>query len=466
MAEEARSGEAETVEQTLARARAAARANRSNEAAGICDDLLLAHPDQPAALALLGTVRAQRGDMEAAIGLLERAIAGDATVAAWHSNLCALLRLVNRCGDAVRHGQDAVRMSPSNPQFLVNFALALVDIDERERALACLLTAIGHAPKDAAAHLALGQMLLAQGEMQAGWREYEWRNETAAAQGTMPRMTSPHWNGMRLPGPLLLIGDQGYGDTIQFARYIPMAAARCTDVLVGCSPELAPLLTRMPGVARCLFRWDEIPPHAAHARMSSLPHLFQTEIATIPLAAPYLAAPVDRAQVWAAELDRLLGTDAPRVGLAWAGRPTHPNDRRRSLRLDQLGPILRTPGVRLVSLQKPSPGTEALDGWKLLDLADRLADFADTAAVMAALDLVVTIDTGAAHLAGALGCPVWVMLPKAADWRWMLDRADSPWYSTMRLFRQSSPGDWDAVIESVADALPAFLAAGCQATRR
>ena len=461
---------AETVEQVLARARSAAQARRWNEAVGICDDLLLTSPELPAALALLGTVRAQRGEVEEAIALLERAIAKDPGVAGWHANICALYRLVTRCEDAVRAGQEAVRLNGVNPQFLLNLALALTDVDQRDQAVVYLLRAIGHAPADAAAHLALGQILLARGEFAAGWIEYEWRNETEAAKGTLPRMTSAAWNGMRLPGRILLVGDQGYGDTIQFARYIPMVAGRCNEVIVGCSPELAPLLAQVPGVTSCLFRWDEIPGHAAHARLSSLPYLFQTQASAIPSAPAYLSAPSGRRKAWAERLEQALGSVQPRIGVAWSGRPTHPNDRRRSLRLARLQPLFEAPDASFVSLQKPLPAADADDLARnpaILDLAEEMTDFGETAAIVENLDLVITIDTAIGHLAGALGKAVWVMLPTPADWRWMLEGDTTAWYPSMRLFRQPAPGAWDEVVASVAEALGDFVAgAAMEATRR
>lgn len=460
MTEGSAAPDAETAEQTLGRARAAAQAKRYNEAIGICDDLLQSNQGLPAALALLGTVRAQRGEIEEAILLLERAIAQDASVAGWHANICALYRLVTRCEDAVRSGRQAIQLNAANPQFLLNLALALIDVNERDQAVVCLLRAIGVSPADAAAHLALGQILLARGEFPAGWIEYEWRNETEAAKGTLPRMTSAAWNGMRLPGRVVLVGDQGYGDTIQFARYIPRVAERCNEVIVGCSPELAPLLASVPGVASCLARWDEIPPHAAHVRLSSLPYLFQTELATIPSASPYVAAPAGRTEAWALRLHERMGPARPRVGIAWAGRPTHPNDRRRSLALAQLQALLDIPGARFVSLQKPlAPADAAALAARgdVLDLSEELTDFGETAAAVENLDLVITIDTAVGHLAGALGKPVWVMVATPADWRWMLERGDTPWYPSMRLFRQPAPGEWAPVIAEVAEALRDFV---------
>jgi Flp pilus assembly protein TadD len=448
---------AETPEQALARAQTAGRAKRMHEAMGICHDVLLAAPDHAPALALLGTLQAQDHKLEEGIALLERAVARDASVPGWHANLCALYRLAGRPADALRAGLAAVKLNAGVPQFLVNLALAQIDLDQREPATACLLRAIGIAPEDASAHLALGQVLLAGGQMQPGWIEYEWRNKTEAARGTMPRITSAHWNGMRLKGGrILLVGDQGYGDTIQFARYIPMVADRCDEVILGCSAELAPLLAGLPGVGRCHSNWAEVPGHAAHCRLSSLPWIFGTELDTIPGPHPYLHPEPAKVADWAARLgpreDGRL-----RVGLAWSGRPTHPNDRRRSIRLAQLLPLARAaPEARFVCLQKPVPEAdrEALAQFPgMTDLSASLTDFADTAALVANLDLLITVDTGVGHLAGAIGTPAWLLLSRASDWRWLLDRDDTPWYPRTRLFRQAYPGAWEATIEAAAAAL-------------
>ena len=254
-------------------------------------------------------------------------------------------------------------------------------------------------------------------------------------------MTSPAWNGMQIPrGRILLVGDQGYGDTIQFARYIPLVAERCQEVVLGCSAELADLLRNVPGVAACYARWDAIPPHAAHCRLSSLPLMFQTTMDNIPGTSPYLAADPARVTAWA---ERLGAPCGPRIGLAWTGRPTHPNDMRRSLALERLLPLTDAASCQFVALQKPVPARDEAVMARfpgLTDLSAALTDFAETAALIANLDLVVTIDSAVGHLAGALGKPAWVMLAKAADWRWMLTRTDTPWYPTLRLFRQQTPG--------------------------
>jgi Tfp pilus assembly protein PilF len=454
----------ETPDQALTRAQAAAQAKRWGEAGGICNDVLATSPEHPAALALLGVVSAHTGQPERAIGLLERAVKRHTGVAAWHANLCSLYRIMNRMEEALAAGHEAVRLGPDSADNLVNLSLVLTDLDDRNRAVACLLRALGLNPSHADARLALAQNLLARGELEPGWIEYEWRNETEAGRGQLPRITSAPWNGMRIPGgKILLIGDQGYGDTIQFARYIPMVAERCEQVILGCSAEMAPLLARIPGVGVCCHRWNEIPGHAAHTRLSSLAGLFHARLETIPNTVPYLTPDPARVASWAERLDRQLPRARPRIGMAWSGRPTHPNDRRRSIRLERIVPLAEAGPACFVSLQKPLPPADAaamslFAG--LTDLSDALSDFEETAALIANLDMVITVDTAMGHLAGALAKPVWILLPKASDWRWLLDRSDSPWYPTARLFRQRSPGAWDAVIGEVAVALAERLTAG------
>jgi tetratricopeptide (TPR) repeat protein len=445
---------AETVEQALARAQTALKARRGDEATAICNDVLAKVPGHPAAFALLGMVAATSGRLDEGRDLLEAAVATRPEVPAFHSALASVYQKLCRMPEALREAVAAVNAQSTNSEFLLTLAMIQIDLDEHEQAAVTLLRAIGHKHDSAEAHLALGQILLARGETTPGWLEYEWRNRLDVPSNTLPRMTSPAWNGMRISnGRILLVGDQGYGDTIQFARYIPMVAERCRDVVLGCSAELADLLRHIPGVSQCYSRWDAIPPHAAHCRVSSLPMMFQTTIDSIPCPSPYLAADPARVAAWAQRLGPRTG---PRVGLAWTGRPTHPNDMRRSLPLERLLPLTEAHAVRFVCLQKPVPERDAAVMSRftgLADLSNAMADFSETAALIANLDLVITIDSAVGHLAGALGKPAWVLLAKAADWRWMLRRTDTPWYPTLRLFRQPSPGAWDPVIAEVAGAL-------------
>jgi Tfp pilus assembly protein PilF len=445
---------AETSDQALTRAQAAAQAKRFGEAAGICNDVLAAAPDNAPALALLGMVAAHTNDPERGISLLERAVTARPGVASWYANLGALYRMVYRMQDALRVGQEAIRLDPQNADHLVNLSLVFTDVDERQHAIACLLRALGLKPDHADGHLALGQNLLAMGDFEPGWKEYEWRNLTEAGKGTLPKMTSAAWNGMRIPnGRLLMVGDQGYGDTIQFARYIPMIAERCQELILGCSAEMGPLLASLPGVKQYCHRWTDVPGHAAHCRLSSVPSLLHTTLETIPAKIPYLFADPVRVATWRERLAAEMPPGTRRVGLARSGRPTHPNDRRRSLKLARLAPLASVGGISFVSLQKPLPESDVASLSLFPGLADIAGDFGETAAMMANLDLVISVDTAMSHLAGALGKPVWVLLSKAADWRWMIERSDSPWYPTARLFRQKTAGDWDPVIAEATAAL-------------
>lgn len=453
----------ETAEQALGRAQAAAQAKRLNEASGICADVLAASPDHPAALALQGIVAAMAGDPDRGVVLLRRAIQLRPGNATWYAHLSSLCRTTYRMDEALAAGQESIRLDPNNPEHLVNLSLIFVDVDDRDRAMACLLRALGLKHDHADGHLAMAQNLLAMGDFDPGWMEYEWRNLTEAGKATMPAMTSAHWNGMRIPnGRLLLVGDQGYGDTIQFARYIPMAAARCQEVIVGCSAEMAPLLANIPGVSQYCHRWTDVPGHAAHCRLSSLPYLFRTQPDTIPSRIPYMKADPNRIAHWRDRLAYTLPAGVKRIGLAWTGRPTHPNDRRRSLPLAALRSLTDVGPAAFVSLQKPMPARD-LEAMTLFpgmtDLSNDLTDFGETAALIENLDLVVTVDTSMGHLAGALGRPAWILIPKAADWRWMLDREDSPWYPTVRLFRQQKPGAWDEPMARLRSALGAVLEA-------
>ncbi len=448
------------IHEQLQRAEQAMIGKRLGEAAGICQDVLETVPDHPPALALLGAILGHRGDLARATSLIERALAKQPNVAAWHSNLSGLYRLLYRFDDAVAAAAEAVRLQPAIPRFQINLGKALMDRGERDAAVDAFLAALAREPAHPEAHLAIGQILLARGEMTPGWREYEWRNQLDQARGMLPKMAAPAWNGMPLPQDrILLVGDQGYGDTLQFCRYVPEVAARCREVVVGCSPDIAPLLRSLRGVAACHTRWDQIPAHKVFCLMSSLPGLFGTEITTIPAPIPYFSVDPALIRAWQARFERDLPRGALRVGVAWAGRTTHPNDRRRSMRLADLAPLGKTAGVAFVSLQQKFPPRDratpnVLPG--LLDVSEALTDFAETAAAIINLDLVVCVDTSVGHLAGALGKPAWLMLATPSDWRWLLDRSDTPWYPSLRLFRQSRAGDWSDVTAAIAQALDAL----------
>ena len=303
-----------------------------------------------------------------------------------------------------------------------------------------------------------------RGDFAEGWDEYEWRLRSTERKG--PRFPERPWQGENLAGKHIYVqAEQGFGDTLQFARYLPLLAARAGRVTLRVHQQLVTLLREsLPGIAVLGDRGDPAPYHC-DAVLLSLPRLFKTRLETIPAEVPYLRPPAELAQRWKERLADMAGL---KVGVVWAGNPEHVNDTRRSIDLHLLAPLFAVPGVSFASLQV---GPRAADLKKLrrakkgeadkpavADLSSAFADFADSAGAVSALDLVITVDTSVAHLAGALGKPVWVLLPWVTDWRWMLVREDNPWYPTMRLFRQQRGGTGTAsetwASETWADVVP------------
>lgn len=304
------------------------------------------------------------------------------------------------------------------------------------------------APQIAALHNTLALALLARGDYAAGWREYEWRRHVPS----FPALPGKAWQGEKLTGPLLVHAEQGMGDSLMLARYLPMAAARAGRLVLACQAPLIPLLRRMPGVA-AVVSGDRLPHCDRAIFMGSLPHLFGTRLDSIPSPTGYIVADPERTRAWSGLLPGRC-----RIGLVWAGNPELPGDEQRSISLERLAPLLATPRVQFFSLQVGERARDLAGRSDIVDLPPHLTDFAETAAVVANLDLVIAVDTAVAHLAGALGRPTWIMLPAVADWRWLTRRTDSPWYASARLFRQVRSDDWEPVIGRVASALRRFSA--------
>jgi len=441
----------------LALALAHQQAGRLDEAAALCRDILASEPRHADALNLTGVVALKRGRIAEALGWVERAADIAATNAVYQRNLCELYRLAGRADAAAAAGRRAVALAPGDPEAHYNLCVVSYDRLDLDGAIASASAAIALKPDFASAFFERAEARLLRGELSAGWEDYEWRWQLPSAPAQMRQLRGPLWDGTKLgERPLLLIADQGYGDTIQFARYLPAVAARGTNLLLAGSPEMRAILDQLPGVRARFERWEAIPPYEFQCPLSSLPRAFGTTLDNIPAPIPYLRAEPDRAARWRARLDALAPRGYRRIGLVWAGRPTHENDRNRSLALRQLAPLGARDRIALVTLQK-GPAVAQVGAWygaaPLINLSAEIADFSDTMAILDGLDLLISVDTSVAHLAGALGKPVWLLLPHAPDWRWLLGRADSPWYPTMRLFRQPVPGDWTSVIAEVAAAL-------------
>lgn len=297
-----------------------------------------------------------------------------------------------------------------------------------------------------AQHLALAHELLKAGHFLAGWREYEWRWQ---AGGLNPeQFPQPLWNGEALEGrTILLWAEQGLGDTIQFIRLARQVHNMGARVVVECQPALVRLLRSAAGLDLVVPYGETLPPFDYHLPLQSLPRLLGLTVERIPAAVPYLAAEARQAEAWQQALARF---PRPRISITWSGNPQQARNRWRSVPLDAFAPLAAVQAT-FFSLQKQtSPADHPPGPLTLLPLAPYCHDLADSAAALAAIDLVISCDTSVAHLAGALGRSVWVLLDRDADWRWMEDRQDSPWYPTMRLFRQTKPGDWKPVLEQVA----------------
>ncbi len=402
----------------------------------------------------LGVDHFRRGEIAQAIDCIERAITQSVDPSVCHRDLSEMLRLQGRLDEAVEHGRRAVALAPGDCDAHYNLGLVHYERCEIDDAIACQRRVIAQKPDHAAAHFELGEALLLQGDYAAGWDEYEWSFKMPGVPPPMPPTEKPYWEGDTLDGTLLLVIDQGFGDAIQFMRYIPRAAKRCRDLVIACSAEMTPLVSQLSGNAKLFRLWRDAPTFDRHARFSSLPRLFKTELDSIPAQVPYLRADPARAAQWKKRLNALAPSGYRRIGVVWAGRPEHGNDRNRSMTLNRLAPLAALDRVVLVSVQKGPPGAQVgsyFGAAPLINLAPEITDFGDTAAIIDALDLVVTVDTSVAHLAGAMAKPTCVLLSFAPDWRWLRDRHDSPWYPSVRLFRQSRAGDWSDAVERLAE---------------
>jgi hypothetical protein len=427
------------------------RAGRLADAERMLGHVLAAAPTQADALHLAGIVAYRLGRKSDALDFMQRSMRHGVNTPLYWRNIGEVLRVLGKLDEALAAGRRAVALNPDDPVTLANLAVIRAQRQEFDQAEACERAALALDPGHAGAHFGLAEVLLARGDFARGWEEYEWRYKLEGAGVNLPPGGGRQWNGHPMQGRLLVIADQGYGDTIQFGRYLPWALQRCTDVVVASGPEMWPLLTQL-GARTLRNRWQDLPPWDAYIPLTGLPRLAGTRLETVPADIPYLHAPPVLASRWATRLDQLLPPGMRRVGLVWAGRPSHVNDHRRSAPLASLAPLFALTGVAYVSLQKGRQSELArLHGAApIVNLGPELATWEDTGAVLSGLDAVVSVDTAVAHLAGALGRRVHLLLPHAAEWRWLLGRDTSPWYPTMRLHRQHTPGNWTDCAASAA----------------
>ena len=463
------------------------RAGRLREAEVLYRQVLGRDPNHADATHFLGLIAQQSGKTDAALQHMRRALALAPNNPVFHINLAIVLQELREYDQAISHCRTAIALRPTyseghanlgavlsssgNPEAGIEHLRRAVGLDERNFKarynLADALSKIGKFddaaaqyerllalhPDHAKGHFGLGMLRLLRGDFVRGWEGYEWRWRTGDPSIPRREFTQPIWDGQGLNGrTILLYSEQGHGDAIQFIRYLPRVLERGGRVVLECLSGLTPLFIQIPD-AQVVSWGDPLPAFDVRCPLMTLPKVFCTTLQTIPRSVPYLHAPPDRLENWR----RLLENDRNlKVGLAWSGNPRHTNDRERSISAELLSPLKDLARISFYSLQKrEEPATNAAPP---PDLAMRnftadLHDFADTAALIGNLDLVISVDTAVAHLAGAMGKPVWLLLPFVPDWRWLLDRTDSPWYPTMRLFRQPRRRDWPAVIHQVSVAL-------------
>ncbi len=483
---------------------------RTDEAIGLFRRALEIKPDFPYAINNLGLSLKEKGELDEAAVQFERVLALAPNYAAAWSNLGNVLREKKLFAEAIEKFRRALELDPNYAEAYSNLGNALADDGQTEESIANYERCIALRPDDPNAHYNLATLYHAQrnigkafehyknalaakpdhaethwnvsillllcGDYLRGWREYEWR--WRIRDSVRHRHTSPLWDGGDLTGKTILLhAEQGLGDSLQFIRYVPLVKAKgAARIIVECHEPLLSLFRQFKEIDALIHVKEPTPPHDCRAPFMSLPLLCgTTSLEAIPSKTPYLFAPPDKAAAWKAKTDSAQGT--LKVGLLWAGNPRKdmPNayevDKRRSMRLEQFAPLAEIKNVHFFSLQKgeetAAQAASPPQGMILTDLMGEVEDFTDTAALIANLDLVIGVDTSVIHLAGAMNKPVWVLSRFDGCWRWLLDRTDSPWYPTLRIFRQKEPGNWDAVVEEVKRALktlvmpaPAFARTG------
>ena len=398
-----------------------------------------------AALALGHCLHILRKYQEA-VAVYDRLLTVDPSLAvAWNNQATILLELC-RYEEARASFTRALELDPALHDARVALATCCQALGLVEEALAACDAVLAEVPEHAEAHWNKSLLLLLNGDYQQGWREYEWRWKKRNFTSPLRTFTQPRWLGEAVAGKTLLIhAEQGYGDTLQFCRYLPLVVQRGARVIFECHPPLVRLMECLAKNTDVVAMGQQLPPFDLHVPLLSLPLIFGTTVETIPADLPYLIPPADQLSSWR---DLLPDESCCKVGLCWAGK-SYP-DPGRSCPVELLSPLAEINGVSWYSLQM---------GWRdavplrLNDLTGHIRDFGDTAVLISRLDLVVTIDTAVAHLAGALGKPTWLLLPSAPDWRWMRERNDSPWYPSMRLFRQSVNSGWAECLGDVVSAL-------------
>ena len=440
------------------RANALLALGRPREALEQFADVLARAPNHGEARLSSGIAHAALGATEEAVAEFDRALALAPGHPVAHFNRGVALFELGRYADAVAAHDSALAAAPQHAGAWLNRGRALAGLSQFHDAIASYSKASALRKDDPDTHFMESLALLTLGDYRRGFEKYEarWRRSGMPEPKSRGR---PLWRGdyPLARKTVLLHAEQGLGDTIQFARYVPLLAASGAEVVLEVQPELTALMTRLEGAKTVIAHGAPPPPFDVHCPLGTLPLAFKTEPSTVPADIPYLSADDAHLAKWSG---RFAALDRPRIAIAWSGNASHLNDRNRSMAFTRLTPLFSTP-ARFVSIQRDvrTEDTSALaQETRVTHIGGELDSFADTAAAIALCDLVIAVDTAVAHLAGAMGRPVWVLLPFTPDWRWTLEGDTTPWYPTARLFRQTALGDWDGVIARVAAELGQFTA--------
>jgi tetratricopeptide (TPR) repeat protein len=443
-----------TLADALAEITAFERENKLDEADDLANRVLQAAPEHPHVLHMAGIVAYRKGRLAEAIARMEKSMRLAPNVALYPRNMCEIYRGAGLLDEALRAGRRAVELAPEDSRAFFNLALIHYERLELDDAVAVSEQALALDPEFAEAHFEKAEALLLAGRLAEGWESYEWRFKLKQAEGMLPKTGQPQWNGQPLdPGKLLIVADQGFGDCIQFARLIPWVTQLAPAPILACSQDLMPILRQFSGISKLINSWDQSGEYDCYVPLSGLPRLAGITTENIPDSAGYLKANPRQIEAWREKLGRLAAPGKRRIALVWAGRPSHKNDRKRTLKLTQFSPLFALPGITLITVQKGDQIAQAggyYGAAPLLNLGPEINDFTDTMAILKNVEHLVTIDTSVAHIAGAIGVPTALVLPYAPDWRWLLNRNDTPWYQSIKLYRQQKPYDWSGVIESVA----------------
>jgi tetratricopeptide (TPR) repeat protein len=432
--------------------------NRFDEALESYDCALAARPNFAEALSNRGSALEKINRLDEALASYDRALALRPDFVDALYNRGNVLKALKRYGEALASYDRAITLRPGYADAHNNHGQVLRELMRYDEALASYDRAMVLQPNNIMAHCNAASLRLLLGDFSRGWTDYEWRwmkESVVLANRILPQ---PLWRGGdAIAGKTILLhSEQGLGDTIQFCRYVPLVAARGAQVIFEVQKPLRMLMTGLAGVAQVITKGSPLPEFDIHCPLLSLPLAFGTQLETIPSASAYLTAPPQHSINWQT---RLGAKRRPRIGLAWSGSAGHERDRERSIGLRALLPLLDAEAT-FVSLQKEVRADDAIvlkERGDIFQVGDELRDFCDTAAVISQLDLVISVDTSVAHLAGALGAPVWILVTYVPDWRWLLNRDGSPWYPTARLFRQPYINDWESVIARVHEAVLKFV---------